>query len=186
MSDEPEQILADCWRRLQTGREQADHPFRTAALATADALGRPDVRTIVLRHVDSQARTLDFQTDRRSPKFDTLHRNASAAWLFYDAGDKLQLRIQTTAVPHTHDEVADSAWASAPDAGKQQYFSAVPSSEPIDSPAASQRLEAGRVNFAVVRCLVESMEWLRLVNGQWRRVRFTWPSGGVKWQWLAP
>lgn len=187
MAETPETILADCWQRLQAGRAQADHPFRTAALATADALGRPDVRTIVLRHVDPNARTLDFQTDRRSPKFDTLHRNASAAWLFYDPAEKLQLRIHTTVVPHTHDDVADKAWNAAPDSAKEQYFSLVPSSDPIHSPAdAVQRLDDGRVNFAVMRCLIESIEWLRLVDGQWRRVRFTWPSGGVTWQWLAP
>ena len=187
MTETPADILADLWQRLIVGRATAGHPFRTAALATADALGRPDVRTIVLRNVDPAARVITFQTDRRSPKFDTLHKNASAAWLFYDPADQLQLRVHTTAIPHTHDNIADAAWAKAPEAARRPYFARVLPSEPIDDPAAAgPMLDDGRVNFAVVRCMIESMEWLRLEAGVWRRLRFTWPNGEIRWQWLAP
>lgn len=187
MPESPERILSDVWARLEAGRARADHAFRTAALATADALGRPDVRTIVLRHVDAAARRIDFQTDRRSPKFDTLHKNASAAWLFYDRGVQLQLRIATTAIPHTHDDIADAAWAAMPEAARRPYCGGDLPSEPIAGPdAAMPTVGDGRVNFAVVRCMMESIEWLHLEAGVWRRMRFTWPNGEIRWQWLAP
>lgn len=188
MSMQPPEILADAWRRLRAGRADAQHPFRTAALATADALGRPDVRTVVLRHVDESTRTIDFQTDHRSPKFDSLRHNASAAWLFYDSADAVQLRIQTSVTLHAADDIADAAWAAVPDAARLSYrinlaCGAVLPGPQLPSPAEG---EDGRRNFVVARCRIESLEWLKRDAGEWRRVRFTWPAGGIAWQWLVP
>lgn len=184
----PPDLLADAWHRLQQGKADADHPFRTAALATADALGTPDVRTVVLRRVDPIARVIEFQTDRRSPKFATLQRNATAGWCFYDAKELLQLRIRTTAALHTHDAVADDAWALIPDEARRPYCGPLMPGAALDGPAAPppDPTVDGRTRFCVVRCAVEALEWLKRDDDGWHRVHFTWPNGEVQWQWLCP
>ena len=184
---QPPQILADAWARLHAGQTGGGHAFRYATLATADALGRPDARTVVLRHVDAARRHLDFQTDRRSPKFAGLSHGAQATWLFYDRADWLQLRVQTTVSLHTHDDVADAQWAAIPPDARTPYRNTAPGT-PLDSPAPPPPDDAtdARSNFVVVRGTIDSLEWLRKLDSGWRRVRFTWPAGEPLWQWLAP
>ncbi|HEX8323165.1 MAG TPA: pyridoxamine 5'-phosphate oxidase family protein [Tepidisphaeraceae bacterium] len=189
MPDAPPILLADAWNRLRQGRARADHPFRIAALATADAAGMADVRTVVLRRVDPLRRLIDFQTDRRSPKFAALQHNAAAAWLFYDGADWLQLRLQTSTTLHTDDDVADAEWAAVPLAARASYRSPLTPGATIDGPDVPAPHDGdgdGRAQFSVVRCRVASLEWLRREAGVWHRIRFTWPDGEAHWQWLVP
>ena len=183
----PPAVWADLWDRLTQGRDRADHPFRTATLATADALGRPDARTVVLRQLDPAARRLDFQTDRRAPKFSTLQRNAAVAWLFWDAKDQLQLRMHAAATLHTGDDVAEQQWNAIPPAGRTAYRVPLATGTTLDGPDAPSPGDTdGRHNFAVVRCAVASIDWLKMLDGHWKRLYFEWPNGDLQSRWLMP
>ena len=53
---------------LQRAPLDKHHDWRTPVLATVDGQGRPQARTVVLRHADRATQTLVFFTDARSPK----------------------------------------------------------------------------------------------------------------------
>jgi pyridoxamine 5'-phosphate oxidase len=184
----PADILSDIWTRLAAGCAAADHPFRTAALATSDRQAGIGVRMVVLRKVEPEDRALIFHTDRRSPKFATLQREPACALLFYDPADKLQLRIKSAATLHTVDAIADDLWAATPAPARAMYASPhAPgtrlSALPTEPPAPQGD---GRDHFAAVRCTIDSIDWLYLHHAAHRRVLFHFEHGTCTSSFIAP
>ena len=80
-------------------RSNADygHPFKLMTLATIDAeTGYPQVRTVVVRHIDNLFSVL-FYTDSRSPKMAQIETNNFASAIWYDPNRKLQVRMDCVA-----------------------------------------------------------------------------------------
>lgn len=184
----PDAILADCWVRLATGAADPGSPFHTPALATADEIAGVTVRTVVLRRVDPMQRVLLFHTDRRSPKFESLYHERKAAWLFYDPAAKLQLRIQSNTTLHTKDAIAHELWTAAPAATRAMYGGPHAPGTPLPelSSAPPAPVSDGRDNFAVVRCVVNEIDWLLLRADGHRRIQFKFVEGRMLSTWLAP
>ena len=59
-------IEATVWRELVACPRHKAHGWRVGALATRDG-DRADARSVVLREVDAESRSLIFFTDARSP-----------------------------------------------------------------------------------------------------------------------
>ena len=86
-----DRVLDDC--SLEQGARRGKHPFHTGVLATT----RPDgceLRTVVLRSVDSETRSLVVHTDARSDKVRQIRADPRVSWLFYDPRRKVQLRLR--------------------------------------------------------------------------------------------
>ncbi len=184
----PSEILEDVWARLLAGKSELKHAFHTAALASINELEGVTVRTVVLRKVDVETRQIAFHTDRRSPKFADLLHDPAAAWLFYDAKARLQIRVRTSATLHTKDAVAHEQWVGLPEHAHGMYRSSIAPGEVLDqmAPPPIDPTTVGRDNFAVVACRIESIDWLYLHPEGHRRVRFTWMESEPKAEWLAP
>ena len=160
-------LLSDVWRRLAQGSANPTHPFRTGALATIDAVGRPAVRTIVLRRADEASRTLWFHTDRRSAKVAGLS-GRHVAWLFYDPVEKLQVRLSGSAAVHTEGPPAEALWRDVPPPVRTTYQSPLPPGTPIDRPhrnVPDAGGEAGHENFAAVATLIDAIDVVQLDPG---------------------
>ncbi|HBU56727.1 MAG TPA: pyridoxamine 5'-phosphate oxidase, partial [Gemmatimonadetes bacterium] len=112
------EIFDSIWEALAKGRVHARDAFHTPAVGTVRA-GQPEVRTVVLRHVDSQAGILGFHTDRRSPKVQDLTTESTLAWHFYDHERKVQIRARGSGLVHIDDEVADEAWGEGAPLGRR-------------------------------------------------------------------
>lgn len=181
-------IHEDAWRRLAEGKAGRTHPFHTAAVATTSPDGGPTVRTVVLRRVDVVPRVLMFHTDCRSPKFAMIAARPHVAWMFYDPAEHLQLRLRTTATLHTADDLAEQQWSGVADSARACYQDPVPPGSVIPTMYRNEQQwqEAGRDNFAVVRCGVDEVDWLFLHHAGHRRARFTYAGGQVAGEWLAP
>ncbi len=82
-----------------------------AALATADASGRPSVRIVLLRAVDS--RGFVFYTNRESRKARDLEANPHAALCFHWPAQGEQVRIEGT-VERVGDDECDAYFAGRP------------------------------------------------------------------------
>jgi pyridoxamine 5'-phosphate oxidase len=81
------------------------------SLATTDAIGRPDVRMVLLK--DADERGFVFYTNLSSPKAKALRQDSRVALCFYwDVIDK-QVRVRGRAQP-VDDEQADSYFATRP------------------------------------------------------------------------
>ncbi|MCW5966327.1 MAG: hypothetical protein KIT83_19985, partial [Bryobacterales bacterium] len=72
LGDDPDAICASAFALLMDGSQRRQSPFRTLALATRNADGTPDARTVVLRGFDKTARQCRMHTDVRSPKVSAL------------------------------------------------------------------------------------------------------------------
>ncbi len=178
-------IFIQIWIDLEHGAIRAKHPFHTPALANQGDSG-PDVRTVVLRATDAKERVLVCHTDLRSPKVQGLRSNAAVAWLFYDQERKTQLRVKGRVDVHHDDEVARMRWSKSTENSRQCYHVAKSPGTVTEDPVMGPPLEQGFENFAVVKCRVDSIDWLYLQHEGHMRARFEWQGDRWKSTWLAP
>ncbi len=182
---------AQAWALLARGVADRRSPFHAPTLATVGLDGRPRARVVILRACDSARAMLRFNTDRRTAKFAELAANPLVALTGYDAGAKIQIRIEGRASLHVDDAVADAAWASARPFSRICYGTAPApgtmqeAAGDFSLPSEDAEIAAGRENFSAVVIEVEALEWLFLAHAGHRRARFggTSAAGGV---WLTP
>lgn len=174
-------------------------PFHTPVLVTNGLDGSPAARTVVLRGFEPARRHLIVHTDRRSGKVAELSADDRAALVFYDARNRVQVRVGARGVVHRGDDEAAAAWGRVTPFGRRCYLGdppGAPSPEstsglPVDldgSPPSLERSESGFANFAVIALTVLTMDWLLLSARGHRRARFVWPADGAdaRATWLAP
>ena len=190
-------ILDDIWAALADGLIHARDPFHTPTVGTVRD-GTPQLRTVVLRHVDREAAELGFHTDVRSLKRSDLEGVPQLAWHFYDRERKVQLRIQGRASLHTHDDVADHAWEVTTPLGRRCYGQTLGPGHPTDTSEVPLpflgELEAGhpdttarcRDNFCVVRSHLTEIDWLYLHFRGHQRVLFKLEGAEWSGRWIAP
>ncbi|MGC1382123.1 MAG: pyridoxamine 5'-phosphate oxidase [Candidatus Baltobacteraceae bacterium] len=115
--------------------DEAGGPERVEAiamcLATADAIGRPSARIVLLRGLD--ARGLRFYTSYGSRKGRELAANPSAAALFYWPALQRQVRIEGS-ISELPESESDEYFASRP-RGHQLAAWSSEQSEPLESRA---------------------------------------------------
>lgn len=159
-------------------------------LATADAGGIPQVRTVVVRAFDPDSRTMQIHTDRRSGKIAELRDNPHAVLHVYDPIKEVQLRLSCRVAVHCSGPVHDRAWATKQQSSRVYYTVTATPGQPIPSPEeaefASGRDDSGKENFAVLEARIMTMEWLYIGPGGHRRARFHWTEGTCQGDWLVP
>ncbi|MGP1345282.1 MAG: pyridoxamine 5'-phosphate oxidase family protein [Phycisphaerales bacterium] len=201
-----EEIERWVWDRLETGATDRRDVWHLMALATVagggdgggpggvDGDGRdavhPEVRMVVLRRCDRDARTLLAHTDVRSSKCEQIGARPRVGVLLYDAERRVQVRIGAGARVHASGAVADRQWDGSQLMSRRCYLAPVAPGTPSDraivnlpddlvhgNPDAA-RSEDGRVNFAVVEIGVEWIDWLHLAHDGHRRARFVYSNAG--------
>lgn len=180
-----EQII----QRLSAAALDPKHPFRTGILATVNENGAPSARTCVLRRVDQDPLTLWFHTDRRAPKVAQLRLDGRFTWLFYDPGDKVQIRLIGRAAVHTEGVDADALWADVPPPVRATYQSPHPPGTPIDQPHRNlpdAGGEAGRQHFAAVACRVDEIDYVQLDPAGHVRMRISLGCEAIFGDWEVP
>lgn len=190
-----ERQLAEIWNELKAGLRTRGHPFRTASLATVadapDGSMRPELRTVVVRELDSDAWQLVFHTDRRSPKVSQLIAHPGVSLLFYDVTDRLQLRLRGEAQVHLDDELARNRWEQSPPQSRECYLSPIAPSTALTAggnlPAPTDGgAEGGFGNFAAVSIDIESLEALFLDHRGHERREWIREAGELRRRELAP
>ncbi len=170
------------WQELQVASWDRAHAWRTPVLATVDAQGLPEARTVVLRSADFATRWLVFFTDVRSPKAVQLLARPAACLVFWCPQLQWQLRVRVDVRIETMGPRVEAAWQKMSASGAaREYLSPLAPGSPLAStpapgaplgrPPAS--LPGGATHFSVLRAGVTSMDWLGLSpKGEHRRVRF--------------
>lgn len=190
----PEDTLFEhCWNRLLAAVNQRDDPWRTPALATSGADG-PQVRTVVLRGAEQGRQLLEFHTDCRAEKVLQLNDRQNAAWMFYDAIAKEQLRCRGPVSLHSEDSTARRAWDQLRAASRSGYAQRINPGEPLNESDQTigrqqdQPMDEAMAfaNFMLVRCTVQHMDWLQL--GATKNIRVLIRPGSQGWlgQRVAP
>ena len=185
---EDTQVLTDLWSRLLIASHDREHPFQRPQVGVAGLDDEPTVRTVVLRSVDIVERSLCFYSDVRAAKIAMLRRRPRVTWCFWDTAAKLQIRLGSAATIHTDDALADESWATVPRGGRVAYQSDPAPGTPIADVYRNPPTPAdqGRSNFAVVRCVVDRIDWLFLHEDGHRRMMFTLRDSAFRGEWVAP
>lgn len=196
------ELLGELEEGLVRAVVDAKHEWHLPVVATVDAEGMPQARTVVLRGFERSGEApprLRFHTDTRSGKIAEIARDDRIGMLFYERRHKVQLRIEGRAVVHVDDEIADAAWAATNPSSRRCYLAPHPPSSALGQwdpnlPEAwrgalpdGEASEPGRSNFAVVKVNVRSIDRLELHHDGHVRSRWRWADdGSVESTWLAP
>ena len=170
------------WQELQVASWDRAHAWRTPVVATVDARGEPDARTVVLRSADFATRWLVFFTDVRSPKAVQLMARPAATLVFWSPQLQWQLRVRVEVHVETMGARVESAWQKMRSSGgASEYLSPMAPGSPLaPTPAPGAPLGGApapvsgvATHFCVLRAGVLSMDWLGISpTGDHRRVRF--------------
>ena len=191
-------IEKDCWVRILNGSLQYKNPFHNPVVANVNEQG-VNMRTVVLRKVNTEKRQLCFHTDIRSGKYQELKTNNKLSWLFYHPSAMLQIRMSGIATLHQDDFLADEAWKNSRVSVRKIYLGkegpSTLSAFPVsglspkfdkEDPTA-QESEGGRKNFAIISTQIQWMEWLWLNSSGHRRATFQYTGDGkFSPNWLLP
>lgn len=175
-------IEAAIWQQLARACHDRHHAWRTPALATVDAEGLPQARTVVLREVEAAPRRLWIYSDARAAKVVQLAGQPQAMLLAWSSRLSWQLRLRLRVTLHTGGLALASRWARvklAPSVG--DYLSARAPGLPLDG-AAPALLPEDRAPFAALEAEVLAIDWLELHREGHRRARFE----GHDACWLQP
>jgi pyridoxamine 5'-phosphate oxidase len=181
------EVLQQCWTLLTRGKADRRHGFHHPVVSSVTAEGKPRSRVVILRGVDVPAQTLRFHTDVRSAKWQELAERPAISMLFYDAGARVQLRVDGAATMHDHDDIAEAAWGFSQRMSRVCYGSmpgpgmAIKELQDYALPASDEAISAGRVNFGAVVVKVEQIEWLFLKSLQNQRAHFNVLRGTSSW-----
>lgn len=182
----------DCWARLVTGATKSRNPFHTPCVASL-ANGEVNMRTVVLRKCLPNEKELRFHTDIRSPKWNEIAFNPTISALFYDAGERIQLRIKGKAVSHHKNELTAKAWESTSLSSRKCYLTLLSPSSLADASTSGlsedieqmnftlAESEMGYENFGIVAIHVHSIDWLWLNHAGHRRAFFDYSKNTFKW-----
>ena len=185
----------DCWQRLATGAQKSRHPFHTPSVASFAKEGI-SLRTVVLRKAIAETRELRFHTDIRSPKWEEFSLNPTTSALFYDANERIQLRIKGQAVLQVDNEMTAMAWEKTTLSSRRCYLTEFSPSSLTDQPTSGlseaveqenlrlEESESGYQNFGIVAIQVQSIDWLWLNHAGHRRALFDYET--AKFQWMIP
>ena len=173
-----------CWHQLAACAADKAHAWRVMGLATVDG-DAADLRSVVIREVDTHARTLMFFTDARSPKVAQIAAQPQATLLAWSPALSWQLRLRVRLVVETTGLAVSSRWARLKmSPAAQDYLSPLPPGAPLSGPLPPQTpARDSRNHFAVVLAQVHALDWLELRPGGHRRALFGADGSG---QWVTP
>ncbi len=176
-------IEAACWNELERAAQERDHDWRLMSLATVahDADGPDaDMRLVVLRECEREARRLVFFTDARSPKAAQIGAHPRATLLVWSRRLGWQLRLRCRLSIETSGLAVSSRWARLKmTPAAQDYLSPLPPGAPVER---FEPERGTREHFAVVSADVHRVDWLELHGDGHRRAVFG-PDGA---RWLTP
>ncbi len=190
------EIEKKLWSLLVRAVNDRSSEFRTPVFICGDN-NNLDGRVVVLRKADEKSISLQFHSDIRSTKIDTIKKNPNSSLLFYGKKEKIQLRMKVESKLHYNDEITKESWDKTGHISRKCYLvtdgpgtkSKKPTSG-LDSKFdnfdfTKEQSEEGYKNFCVIRCKIKSIEWLYLAAKGHRRALIEF-QGSKKFSWLIP
>ena len=190
-----EEIQNKYWSMLDDAVTNRVSPFRIPVFMCAHQ-NEIDGRIVVLRKSDKANNLLQFHTDFRSPKVDILKKNNKASLLFYDKEEKIQLRVKVNCEINNQNSTTEESWKKTQHISRRCYLTDNPPGTNSDDPTSGmiskledfdytmEQSEEGFKNFTVIKCNIQSIEWLYLAAKGHRRAKFDLKAN--KNAWLVP
>ena len=190
------EIEKKLWALLTRAVNDRSSEFRTPVFICGDEKNL-DGRVVVLRKTDEQNISLQFHSDIRSTKIDTIKKNPNSSLLFYGKKEKIQLRMKVESKLHYNDEVTKESWDKTGHISRKCYLVTNGPGTKSEKPTSGldkkfdnfsftkEESEAGYKNFCVIKCKIKSIEWLYLAAKGHRRALIEF-EGSKKFSWLIP
>ena len=182
----------DTWNRLVNGAVKSRDAFHTPCVAT-QCNGDINLRTVVLRKALPEIKELRFHTDTRSKKWKELTLNPSISALFYDAADRIQIRVKGRAELQVKNDITAAAWQKTSLSSRRCYLTNFDPSSFTDNPTSGLtehieqenftlvESEIGFNHFGIVSIQVQNIDWLWLHHAGHRRAYFDYETGSFSW-----
>jgi len=177
-----EQILAPFSQMAM----RAGSGTRWCQLASVDAQGQPQIRTVILRQFDHAARQMLFYTDKRSPKCSELISQPNVCCHFLTRAHKQQYRFSGQARLLTDGPLWQSHWEALKPAALREYNG-------LSAPGTKGETEyldgQAKDNFALLCVGFERLDYLCLSETAeaHERVQIHWQkSGRVQLDTIVP
>ena len=173
----------DTWNRLVNGAVKSRDPLHTPCVATHSG-NDISLRTVVLRKAIPDTKELRFHTDIRSKKWQELTLNPSISALFYDAADRIQIRVKGRAELQLNNDITAAAWQKTSLSSRRCYLTNFDPSSFTDNPTSGlaehieqenftlEESEMGYQNFGIVSIKVQNIDWLWLHYAGYRKGLF--------------
>jgi len=183
------------WSMLDDAVTNRASPFRIPVFMCAHQ-DEIDGRIVVLRKSDRRNNLLQFHTDLRSPKIETLKKNKKGSLLFYDKEEKIQLRVKVNCEINNQNSITEESWKKTQHISRRCYLTDSPPGTNSIRPTSGmiskledfdytiEQSEKGYKNFTVIKCQIKSIEWLYLAAKGHRRANFDIENN--KESWLVP
>lgn len=166
------------WRELGRAVRTKGHGWRVGVLATVSD-GAADARSVVLRDLELQSRTLLIYTDSRSPKAHQLQAQPRGLLVLWSEALGWQLRLSVALTLETSGLRVSSRWAQLKlTPAAHDYLSPLPPGSVVAQGAAAPE-RTSRDHFAVIAAHVQAVDWLELHPDGHRRACFG--TGGQAW-----
>ena len=190
------EIEKKLWALLTRAVNDRNSEFRTPVFICGDEKNL-DGRVVVLRKSDEQNISLQFHSDIRSTKIDTIKKNPNSSLLFYGKKEKIQLRMKVESQLHYNDEITKESWNKTGHISRKCYLVTNGPGTKSEKPTSGldnkfdnfdftkEESEAGYKNFCVIKCKIKSIEWLYLAAKGHRRALIEF-QGLKKFSWLIP
>lgn len=166
-----------CWRELERAKREREHEWRVMTLATL-AGERADARSVILRDVWPEQRTLLFYCDGRSPKVEQLRARPKGTLLAWSSMLGWQIRVRVHLQVEDGGLETSSRWAQLKlSPAAKDYLSPLAPGEPLERGRAG--VPTARDHFTVVEAHVEGIDWTELHADGHRRAFFD--ADGARW-----
>ena len=190
---EKEEILDKIWDELILGLNSGKHPFHIFTVSTVKN-NKPDSRSVVLRTVDKENKSISFHTDLRSKKILQIKESENICALFYDKDSKIQLRIYGSASKETNSLLIKEKWNSSKEMSKLCYLNKISPGEVINEPKdylygkeELDNIKLGIRNFSIINIKISQIDWLSLNHEGHQRMLINYTSNNkIEFDWVAP
>ena len=190
---ERKEILDKIWDELTLGLNSGKHPFHIFSVSTVKN-NKPDSRTVVLRAVEKENKSISFHTDLRSKKVLQIKESENICALFYDKDSKIQLRIYGSASKETDSLLIKEKWNSSKEMSKLCYLNKIPPGEVINESKdylygkeELNNIELGIKNFSIINIKISQIDWLSLNHEGHQRMLINYTSNNkIEFDWVAP
>ena len=192
-----DKVYLKIWNLLDLGLKNRDAPFHIPVFICGNE-NNFDGRIVVLRGVNDKEKKLWFHSDIRSNKIKILKKNPNATLLFYDKGEKIQLRISGKVSINYKKERTKVSWQKTTHMSRQCYLGDKAPGSDVLFPTSGltaevdnlkytkEESEIGYKNFCVIETFIKSIEWLYLAAKGHRRGYFTFKNNSLEKKWLIP
>ena len=180
---------------LDTAIKDRGSPFRIPVFICG---GQDDFdgRIVVLRKSDRENNLVQYHSDIRSNKIAKLKANKSAAMLFYDKEEKIQVRLKIECIINHENDITKQSWLKTGHMSRKCYLVDNGPGTESNNPTSGlkpeldnfkftmEQSEVGYKNFTVIQCRIKNIEWLYLAAKGHRRAKFDLENN--KDTWLIP